>query len=72
MFHSCVRCNTLASAVMMYSYQDRQMWVQDFTHTDGNAYPMCAAHADRLSPPRGWMLTDHRTVARLFAPLEVA
>ena len=35
-------------------------------------YALCAAHAERLSPPLGWTFIDRRTVVRLFAPLEVA
>jgi len=57
---------------MMYSYADQHMWVDDLVATDGPSYALCSDHSSRLSPPRGWTLTDRRTVARLFAPLEVA
>ncbi|MGQ0847917.1 MAG: DUF3499 family protein [Actinomycetota bacterium] len=72
MFPSCVRCNTPASSLMTYSYSDRHLWVDDLHRNEDVSYPMCAVHADRLSPPIGWTLTDRRTVSRLFAPLEVA
>jgi hypothetical protein len=72
MFPSCLRCSTPASALMMYSYADQHMWVEDLAVTDLPSYALCADHASRLTPPRGWTLTDRRTVARLFAPLEVA
>lgn len=72
MFPTCLRCPSLASAVMMYSYPDQHMWVEDLAVTEIPSYALCSNHAARLSPPRGWTLTDRRTVARLFAPLEVA
>ena len=72
MFRTCLRCPAPASAVMMYSYADQHMWVDDLVATDGPSYALCSDHSSRLSPPRGWTLTDRRTVARLFAPLEVA
>jgi hypothetical protein len=39
---------------------------------DRFGYLMCADHADRMTPPHGWTLTDRRTVTRLFAPVQVA
>ena len=72
MFASCVRCSTPASLRMAYNYPERQMWVEDLDGTPGTGYPLCASHAERLSPPLGWTFVDRRTVVRLFAPLEVA
>jgi Protein of unknown function (DUF3499) len=72
MFSSCVRCSTPASSLMMYSYPDRLIWLDDPGVPTMHGYAMCADHADRLSPPLGWTLVDRRTVRRLFAPLEVA
>lgn len=72
MFSSCVRCSTLASVRMAYSYADRQIWLEDLDGYATPGYAMCATHSDRLTPPLGWTLTDRRTVVRLFAPLEVA
>jgi hypothetical protein len=42
----------------------------DTTNTLG--YLLCSDHADRMTPPLGWTLTDRRTVTRLFAPVQVA
>lgn len=72
MFSSCVRCSSPAAALMSYTYGDRQVWLEDLSAQGYHGYAMCALHADRLTPPLGWTLTDRRTVVRLFAPLEVA
>lgn len=72
MFSSCVRCSTPASTVMLYSYSDRLVWLDDPDPSAVPGYAMCAIHADRLTPPLGWTLVDRRTVRRLFSPLEVA
>ncbi|MGH8927565.1 MAG: DUF3499 family protein [Acidimicrobiia bacterium] len=72
MFSSCVRCSVPASARMVYTYADRQVWLEDLDGRPTAGYAMCGTHADRLTPPLGWTLTDRRTVVRLFAPLEVA
>jgi hypothetical protein len=73
MFIACVRCGSPAAAVMSYDYETREVWVDDPRIVEpGTGYSLCAAHADRLTPPLGWTLTDQRTAVRLFAPLEVA
>ncbi|MDP3984246.1 MAG: DUF3499 family protein, partial [Acidimicrobiia bacterium] len=72
MLFSCVRCSSPASTLMMYSYADRLIWLDDLTVADAPGYAMCGHHAGRLTPPLGWTLTDRRTVIPLFAPLEVA
>lgn len=59
---------------MTFAYQDRAVWLEDLGPgvERSHAYPFCIRHADRMTPPLGWTLTDRRTVWRLFAPLEVA
>lgn len=58
---------------MMFSYPDSAVWLDDLVTDDQfNGYALCADHADRMTPPQGWTLTDRRTVTRLFAPLSVA
>ena len=44
----------------------------DFRQTFPACDLLCADHADRMTPPHGWTLTDRRTVTRLFAPVQVA
>jgi hypothetical protein len=59
---------------MSYDYGERLVRLDDLTEEiqPGTGYAFCVTHADRLSPPMGWTLTDHRATTRLFAPLEVA
>ena len=71
----CCRCGVLATAAMSYEYESQQVWVGELTAPiePGAAYAMCEQHADRLTPPVGWTLTDSRTAARsLVLALEVA
>ena len=71
----CCRCGVLATAAMSYDYQAQQVWVGELHEPlePGAAYAMCETHADRLTPPVGWTLTDRRSVARpLVLALEVA
>jgi hypothetical protein len=57
---------------MTYEYGDRRVFLADLTELHADGFPLCGDHGDRLTPPLGWTLTDHRSLARLFAPLEVA
>lgn len=68
--HSCVRCSTLAAALMTFDYGERAVWLGELDRDprDAKGYPLCTSHADRLTPPLGWTLTDRRNVTRLFAP----
>ncbi len=74
MLESCVRCGGPSAALMVYDYADRSVWLEDLTAEDRMipGYPFCDDHANALTPPLGWTLTDRRTLSRLFAPLEVA
>lgn len=70
---SCTRCGAPAAAVMTFNYSDGAVWMDDLLdQIDGFGYLFCADHADRMTPPYGWTLTDRRTVTRLFAPVQVA
>ncbi|GIU92189.1 MAG: hypothetical protein KatS3mg011_1095 [Acidimicrobiia bacterium] len=71
---SCVRCSTPASTMMTFDYEAKTVWLVELKRDPAapHGYPMCVDHADRLSPPLGWTLTDRRNVTRLFAPVEVA
>ncbi len=66
----CVRCSTPASSVMSFDYDDRAVWLVELEGQPelGKGYSLCTRHADRLTPPLGWTLTDRRNVKRLFAP----
>ena len=60
---------------MSYDYHHRQVWLGDLAPPidPGSAYAMCERHANRLTPPVGWLLNDRRSVLRpLFFTQEVA
>ena len=70
---SCTRCGAPAAATMTFNYPEAAVWMDDLDGPlVGFAYLLCADHADRMTPPHGWTLTDRRTVIRLFAPVQVA
>jgi hypothetical protein len=56
-----VGCGEPAVAVLLMSPQDTQAWIvaPDHQHAPGGV-PLCAVHADRISVPFGWSLTDDR------------
>jgi hypothetical protein len=55
---------------MTFDYKERAVWLVelDAPPDQGAGYCLCTGHADRLTPPLGWTLTDRRNVTRLFAP----
>lgn len=67
---SCIRCSVPAAIAMTFDYGDRAVWLDELDGPPelGHGYAMCTSHADRMSPPVGWTLTDRRNVTRLFAP----
>ena len=66
---TCARpgCSTVASASLSFSYLE-QLAVLDPLDGDPppQAYGLCAAHAARTRPPKGWELCDRRP-ASVFA-----
>lgn len=66
----CIRCPKPAASGMTFDYDTRSVWIEelDGTPEPGQIYALCHGHADRISPPLGWTLTDRRNVTRLFAP----
>lgn len=59
--------------MMTFHYGDGAVWMDDVAETSNTlGYLLCSDHADRMTPPLGWTLTDRRTVTRLFAPVQVA
>lgn len=61
----CARpgCGAPATAVLTFQYATRTVWLLDQGDPDPAAIDLCARHADRLSPPRGWTGHDHRDSA---------
>jgi hypothetical protein len=74
MIQTCARCGGPGAAVMSFSYDDRAVWLVDLIApvAPNEGYPLCVDHSNRMTPPLGWTLTDHRNATQLFAPLEVA
>lgn len=59
--------------MMSFTYEEALVWLDDLLDTiEHSGYALCADHADRMTPPQGWTLTDRRSVTRLFAPVHVA
>jgi hypothetical protein len=68
MVSRCARCGNPAATFMSYDYAERAVWLEDLTTaTAESGHPLCVDHADRLTPPMGWTLTDRRSVTPLFA-----
>jgi len=55
-------CEVRAEATITLRYGPREVVIVDLEHErDPNLLELCRPHADRLSPPIGWDLSDHRT-----------
>lgn len=53
---------------MSFDYAARAVWLEDLDAAhEGPGHRLCVDHADRLTPPMGWTLTDRRSVTPLFA-----
>ncbi|MPZ51983.1 MAG: DUF3499 family protein [Acidimicrobiia bacterium] len=65
---TCSRCGAPTASWMAFDYPNKSVWLEDHTtESDVTRYSLCANHADRLTPPLGWVLSDRRTVTPLFA-----
>lgn len=68
MVSRCARCGSPAATYMTFDYAARAVWLEDLGTThEGPGHALCVDHADRLTPPMGWTLTDRRSVTPLFA-----
>lgn len=59
---SCRRpgCTKVAAVTIHYDPVSCQLWLDPITVADRAAQVLCAEHAERLSPPRGWVVVDRR------------
>lgn len=49
---------------MAYDYAARTVWLDDVSDAaPGGGYALCEVHANRVSAPVTWTLTDHRLLA---------
>jgi hypothetical protein len=66
---TCVRCSSRSTSCLTYAYDRREAWLVDSGGSvdPGTRYPLCTKHADRVTPPQGWVLHDRRSQPTLFA-----
>lgn len=59
---------------MTFDYDARLAFLDDPAdeQVSPHAYVLCISCADRLDPPRGWLLDDRRSEPPLFVPREDA
>jgi hypothetical protein len=53
-------CNEAAVALFAFDARESLVWLDPIDTPGHGAGVLCLAHADRLSPPRGWNLLDRR------------
>jgi hypothetical protein len=46
--------------MLTFEYSSRTVWLLDQGDADPSMIDLCARHADRLRPPRGWTAHDRR------------
>ncbi|MDQ3962803.1 MAG: DUF3499 domain-containing protein [Actinomycetota bacterium] len=63
-------CAQVGGAVLTYDYDARLAFLDDpiGDRVSPHAYVLCVSCADRLDPPRGWLLDDRRSEPPLFVP----
>jgi hypothetical protein len=63
-------CRWPASASLTYAYAKKVVWLEDLTPQPHPAvYDLCAAHAERLAVPLGWIKEDLRVVPPSVTPI---
>lgn len=65
----CARpgCGAPAAAMLAFQYATRTVWILDLAEAEPSVIDLCATHADRLTPPRGWTGHDRRTTSTSVA-----
>ena len=66
----CTKCSENAAALLSYDYAEATVWLDDRLGAPGHA--LCGGHADKFTPPVGWVLVDRRNGAPRVVTLEVA
>jgi hypothetical protein len=55
------RCRALAEATLVLRYAERHVDIVDLLpEPDPNLVDLCSEHADRLTPPLHWVISDSR------------
>jgi hypothetical protein len=62
MSSSCRRpgCTKVAAVTIRYDPVSCQLWLDPIIAGDRSVQSLCVDHAERLSPPRGWVVVDRR------------
>lgn len=62
-------CTQIASVVLAYDYAAQKVVLEDATGAEisPHHYAMCLRCAEKLTPPRGWVVDDRRVAVPLFA-----
>src|SRR6478609_11426833 len=62
MTSSCRRpgCTKVAAVTIRYDPVSCQLWLDPISAADRSVQSLCLDHAERLSPPRGWIVVDRR------------
>jgi hypothetical protein len=60
-------CAGAGVAILAYEYASRRALLADFgADVSPHVYVLCLECADKLRPPRGWVLEDRRSERALF------
>lgn len=61
-------CGQSGSVILGYEYSQRRIVLEDpeTGEISPHAYAMCTSCAEKLRPPRGWEIEDHRSTPPLF------
>ncbi len=61
-------CGHAGAVILGYDYSQRQIVLEDPEggEISPHAYAMCTSCAEKLRPPRGWEVEDHRSEPPLF------
>lgn len=70
MAYPCVRCAGPGACLMICDYEGAEIRFEDILGPPDpfRGWSLCLYCGDRITPPRGWALSDLRTTHRLFAP----
>jgi hypothetical protein len=66
----CTKCSESAATLLSYDYAEATVWLDD--RLAGPGHVLCAGHADKFTPPVGWVLVDRRGGEPRVMTLEVA
>ncbi len=58
----CARpgCGEAATATLSFQYATSTVWLDDVGAKEPHTIDLCARHADRTAPPKGWTGHDRR------------